>query len=445
MKISYKILTLISIFIIMCPLVSESAPGMGMGMGMSQELRQDQKLEHKLQQVQKLELSQVPRLELSLLGAFEDAFGQIIENLPEILRHPGVRSRKIKLFDRKGEGGEFIFYVFRSQGGDAPSYMGALRTAFELTGGGFALPSFYLAMVDGDRFPEKFWDMVGAHEIIEVLFEDHYKATIVELNVAARQRRLSEYLEWLRVEHAEKLSNVFLLEDPTERAVYEIERQIHSPKAEPGEAQTPPPPPQQVMAAFHARVTETGGLNWREQRFLQESVREDLNISGDAKEDWDAAWPKTALDTLLTIKAHTKRAINFLLVEMDKVVISVDGMSTAVPQKEYVGRFHLAFQNVVDGISRDSKMNRFNMGELSAAWQIKISDFNARVGRRMSELQEVFGSPEIPQALSYVSWISASPQKADGLDSGNPTLNRPLEDWFKKEECEAYLAPPQVP
>jgi hypothetical protein len=128
---------------------------------------------------------------------FLNSFDELLERNILTIQQMSFGRKKLKEF-------QFTYFVYQRPPNSDP-ITEALDYLLEVSGGGFASHLGNIIIIDGDLFPKPFWKIAAIHEFGELLFKDHFKASILEYVYASKSKLLMKYLSWLIRYHPTKL------------------------------------------------------------------------------------------------------------------------------------------------------------------------------------------------------------------------------------------------
>lgn len=180
----------------------------GFGMNLQLAMRYDFKQVQAQLLLQELTESLLPGRSLLIPGMDLPAlYKYMSETSPEIWRNVSEHGR-IRTYKKHGL--NFQYAVLTHDDYKKHDKFGQV---FKLCGGGMVSydnkTNSYLIFVDGDMLSEEFIEYAAVHEKGETLFNDHIKATMLEFAVSDKDKKFTDYLNWLRAHYPSKFSSIF--------------------------------------------------------------------------------------------------------------------------------------------------------------------------------------------------------------------------------------------
>ncbi len=156
------------------------------------------------------------------------------------------------------------------------------------TGGGLALAGQGLIVINQDLFPAEFLPMILVHEVGEIIFQNHFQATVIEYLYAGKRKMRSQYLAWLKTYpyYVHKMQNTFV-EQHWQTLLADVI----------GRNQLPSP--------------FLYGVNNDEETFLRHRdwmLMELLHFAGDESgEEWEAKVPQAVITAIKQLEGRSKK------------------------------------------------------------------------------------------------------------------------------------------
>ena len=158
------------------------------------------------------------------------------------------------------------------------------------TGGGLAWRELGLIFVNRDLFPDYYLPMLLIHEVSELIFRNHFQATVIEYLYASKRKRRSHYLTWLKTYpyYVQKIQGTFL-DQHLEQSW--ITRDADS------------------LPLVMPTISEISEISddslWQYRSWILHDL---LNFAGDEEiEEWEAKLPQEVLTVIKQLEKKTKK------------------------------------------------------------------------------------------------------------------------------------------